>query len=102
VLGGAALVVCLLALLLQVQPSIHSPSLQPHPHAPTPTHPTHQKKPQPTHPTQPSKVARTMAPSVIYMDEVEKVFVTDKKRAKEFGGQVRGVPLCAAAADGRL
>ena len=34
------------------------------------------------------KVARTMAPSVIYIDEVEKVFVSDKKKAKEFGGQV--------------
>eukprot|EP00878_Enallax_costatus_P017399 GHUV01018273.1.p1 GENE.GHUV01018273.1~~GHUV01018273.1.p1 ORF type:complete len:830 (+),score=314.81 GHUV01018273.1:156-2492(+) len=33
------------------------------------------------------KVARTMAPSVIYIDEVEKVFVSDKKKAKEFGGQ---------------
>jgi len=29
-----------------------------------------------------------MAPSVIYIDEVEKVFVSDKKKAKEFGGQV--------------
>ena len=27
-----------------------------------------------------------MAPSVIHIDEVEKVFVSDKKRAKEFGG----------------
>ncbi len=35
------------------------------------------------------KVARTMAPSVIYIDEVEKVFVSDKKKAKEFGGQVK-------------
>jgi AAA+ superfamily predicted ATPase len=34
------------------------------------------------------KLARTMAPSVIYIDEVEKVFVSDKKKAKEFGGQV--------------
>ncbi|WIA42292.1 hypothetical protein OEZ86_008306 [Tetradesmus obliquus] len=33
------------------------------------------------------KVAKTMAPSVIYIDEVEKVFVSDKKKAKEFGGQ---------------
>ncbi|GBF95030.1 hypothetical protein Rsub_07531 [Raphidocelis subcapitata] len=33
------------------------------------------------------KVARTMAPSVIWIDEVEKVFVSDKKKAKEFGGQ---------------
>jgi hypothetical protein len=29
-----------------------------------------------------------MAPSVIYIDEVEKVFVSDKKKAREFGGQV--------------
>lgn len=29
-----------------------------------------------------------MAPSVIYIDEVEKVFVSDKKKSKEFGGQV--------------
>jgi hypothetical protein len=36
-----------------------------------------------------SQVAKTMAPSVIYIDEVEKVFVSDKKKAKEFGGQVR-------------
>jgi AAA+ superfamily predicted ATPase len=35
------------------------------------------------------KVARTMAPSVIYIDEAEKVFVSDKKKAKAFGGQVR-------------
>lgn len=35
------------------------------------------------------QVAKTMAPSVIYIDEVEKVFVSDKKKAKEFGGQVR-------------
>jgi hypothetical protein len=34
------------------------------------------------------KVARTMAPSVVYIDEVEKVFVSDKKRAREFGGTV--------------
>eukprot|EP00879_Flechtneria_rotunda_P017578 GHRR01018428.1.p2 GENE.GHRR01018428.1~~GHRR01018428.1.p2 ORF type:complete len:118 (+),score=20.71 GHRR01018428.1:1259-1612(+) len=33
------------------------------------------------------KVARTMGPSVIYIDEVEKVFISDKKKAKEFGGQ---------------
>lgn len=32
-----------------------------------------------------------MAPSVIYIDEVEKVFVSDKKKAKEFGGQVCAV-----------
>jgi hypothetical protein len=37
----------------------------------------------------PPQVAKTMAPSVIYIDEVEKVFVSDKKKAKEFGGQVR-------------
>jgi hypothetical protein len=29
-----------------------------------------------------------MAPSVVYIDEVEKVFVSDKKNAREFGGQV--------------
>lgn len=40
------------------------------------------------------KVAKTMAPSVIYIDEVEKVFVSDKKKAKEFGGQVRGCTWC--------
>ena len=28
------------------------------------------------------KVAKTMAPSVIYIDEVEKVFCTDKKKMK--------------------
>lgn len=39
-----------------------------------------------------------MAPSVIYIDEAEKVFVADKKRAKEFGGQVRP-PLPGAAGD---
>lgn len=38
------------------------------------------------------QVARTMAPSVIYIDEVEKVFVSDKKKAREFGGQVRDRP----------
>lgn len=27
-----------------------------------------------------------MAPSVIYIDEIEKVFITDKKKTKEFGG----------------
>lgn len=32
------------------------------------------------------KVARVMAPSVIYIDEIEKVFVSDKKKTKEFGG----------------
>lgn len=32
-----------------------------------------------------------MAPSVIYIDEAEKVFVSDKKCAKEFGGQVRSL-----------
>ena len=31
------------------------------------------------------KVARTMAPSVIFIDEVEKVFISDKKKLKEFG-----------------
>lgn len=34
------------------------------------------------------KVARTMAPSVIYIDEAEKVFLSDKKKLKEFGSQV--------------
>ncbi|KAG1669632.1 hypothetical protein FOA52_010792 [Chlamydomonas sp. UWO 241] len=33
------------------------------------------------------KVARTMAPSVIYLDEAEKVFLSDKKKLKEFGSQ---------------
>ena len=40
-------------------------------------------------PRPPPQVARTMAPSVILIDEAEKVFVADKKKAKEFGGQVR-------------
>ena len=31
------------------------------------------------------KVSRTMAPAVIYIDEAEKVFVSDKKKVKEFG-----------------
>jgi SpoVK/Ycf46/Vps4 family AAA+-type ATPase len=31
-----------------------------------------------------AQVARTMAPSVIYIDEAEKVFVSDKKKKKEF------------------
>jgi AAA+ superfamily predicted ATPase len=45
------------------------------------------------------KVARIMAPSVIYIDEVEKVFVSDKKKAKEFGGQVgTGQQQCALSA----
>lgn len=35
------------------------------------------------------KVARLMAPSVIYIDEAEKVFLSDKKKLKEFGSQVR-------------
>lgn len=43
----------------------------------------------------PNQVARTMAPSVILLDEVEKVFVSDKKRAKEFGGQASGA-VCQA------
>lgn len=34
------------------------------------------------------KVARTMAPSVIYIDEAEKVFLSDKKKLKEYGSQV--------------
>ncbi len=33
------------------------------------------------------KVARTMAPSVIYIDEAEKVFLSDKKKLKEFQSQ---------------
>lgn len=33
------------------------------------------------------KVARTMAPSVIFIDEAEKVFLSDKKKLKEFGSQ---------------
>ena len=31
------------------------------------------------------KVARTMAPSVIFIDEAEKVFCSDKKKQKEWG-----------------
>lgn len=38
-----------------------------------------------------AQVAKTLAPSVIYIDEVEKVFVSDKKKQKEFGGQVRDI-----------
>jgi SpoVK/Ycf46/Vps4 family AAA+-type ATPase len=34
------------------------------------------------------KVAKTMAPSVVYIDEVEKVFCTDKKKMKEYGGVI--------------
>ena len=34
------------------------------------------------------KVARTMAPSVIYIDEAEKVFLSDKKKLKEYNSQV--------------
>ncbi|NJR41878.1 MAG: AAA family ATPase [Akkermansiaceae bacterium] len=30
------------------------------------------------------KVAKTMAPSVIFIDEVEKVFLSDKKKLKDF------------------
>lgn len=37
------------------------------------------------------KVARTMAPSVIYIDEAEKVFLSDKKKLKEYNSQVRAV-----------
>eukprot|EP00899_Mesostigma_viride_P008882 jgi/Mesvir1/17996/Mv09337-RA.2 len=33
------------------------------------------------------KVARAMAPSVIYINEAEKIFITDKKKIKEQGGQ---------------
>ena len=40
------------------------------------------------------KVARLMAPSVIYIDEVEKVFLTDKKKLKEYGSQVGHLRLC--------
>ncbi|KAK9826724.1 hypothetical protein WJX81_001922 [Elliptochloris bilobata] len=32
------------------------------------------------------KVAKALAPSVIYIDEVEKVFIMDKKKARAFGG----------------
>lgn len=32
------------------------------------------------------KVAKTMAPSVIFIKEAEKVFLTDKKKVKEIGG----------------
>jgi len=35
------------------------------------------------------KVERTMAPSVIYLDEAEKVFLTDKKKLKEYSSKVR-------------
>lgn len=31
------------------------------------------------------KVARLMAPSVIYVDEIEKVFLSDKKKLREYG-----------------
>lgn len=34
----------------------------------------------------PVQLAKVMAPSVIYIDEIEKVFITDKKKTKEFGG----------------
>lgn len=34
------------------------------------------------------KVARTMAPSVIYIDDAEKVFLSDKKKLREYGSQV--------------
>jgi hypothetical protein len=34
-----------------------------------------------------------MAPSVVFIDEVEKVFVSDKKKSKEFSGQVGGTRL---------
>ncbi len=34
-----------------------------------------------------------MAPSVIYIDEAEKVFITDKKKLREFGSQVRPLTL---------
>ena len=33
------------------------------------------------------KVAKTLAPAIIYIDEIEKVFVSDKKKAKEYGGK---------------
>ena len=48
------------------------------------------------------QVARTMAPSVIYIDEVEKVFVSDKKKAREFGGQVGDSARLAADGLSRL
>ena len=34
------------------------------------------------------KVARVMQPSVIYIDQVEKVFLSDKKKLKEYGSTV--------------
>ncbi len=33
------------------------------------------------------KAAKALAPSVVFIDEVEKVFITDKARAKQFGGK---------------
>ena len=33
------------------------------------------------------KVAKVMAPSIIYIDECEKVFLTDKKKLKEYKSQ---------------
>ena len=33
------------------------------------------------------KVAKTLAPAIIYIDEIEKVFVSDKKKAREYGGK---------------
>jgi len=35
------------------------------------------------------KVARVMAPSVIYIDECEKVFISDKKKMKEFAAEYK-------------
>ena len=40
------------------------------------------------------KVARTMAPSVIYIDEAEKVFLSDKKKLKEYNSQVWNLNMC--------
>jgi len=39
-------------------------------------------------------VARTMAPSVIYINQAEKVFISDKKKLREFGSQVGGWGGC--------
>ncbi len=33
------------------------------------------------------KAAKALAPSVVYIDEAEKVFVSDKARAKQLGGK---------------
>ena len=33
------------------------------------------------------KIAKVMKPSIVYIDECEKVFIADKKKQREFGGQ---------------